>query len=159
MNERNKSQTAFVGVTLITLLGVAFVLVVYAALLGTMSNPGNVFLGSEGSVARTVKYSSDNAAPWTDSLSLGGATADWYARVDLTAGYYYGPVTFTWQLQRDMSGWTNVGTSNTTDITLDATTSIIYVSGASATGNENWKNQVGGQSGTYRVYVTVDTNP
>lgn len=160
MNERNKSQTAFVGVTLITLLGVAFVLVVYATLLGTMLNPGNVFLGGVGSVAGTVKYSPNNVDTWQDSQSFGSATADWYARVELVAGYYYGPVVFTWKLQRLGGTWEDVsGGSNTTSITLSASTPIIYVSGSSATGNENWKNDVAGQQGTYQVYVTVDTAP
>jgi len=156
--DKRRSQRAFVGVTLTTVLSIAFVLIVYAALLGTMLNPGTVFLGGSSSVQGTVKYSSTNADPWTDSLNLAGPSVDWFARVELVAGYYYGPVIFTWKLQRDMSGWTDVvGGSNTTSITLSASTPTIYVSGASATGNENWKGDVAGQSGTYRVYVTVDS--
>jgi len=157
-----KSQRTFVGVTLMTVLSVAFVLIVYAALLGTMLNPGTVFLGGTSSVVGTVRYSPNNVDSWADSLDLSatGPSANWYARVELQAGYYYGPVVFTWKLQRLMGTWTDVaGGSNTTSITLSASTPIVYVSGDSATGNENWKGDVNDQAGTYRVYVTVDSAP
>ncbi len=158
MNMRSKSQRAFVGVTLTTVAGIAFVLVAYAALLGTMSNPGTVFLGSTGSVAGTVKYSPNNVDSWAESQSFGSASADWYARVELTPGYYHGPVVITWKLQILLGTWTDVsGATHTTSITLDDTTQTLYTSGSTATGNLNWNTDVAGQSGTYRVYVTVDS--
>lgn len=158
---RDRSQRAFAAVTLATVASIALVLFVYATLLGTIPG-GEVFIGGGSSVGGTVYYTEDNAnGPWTTTLNLASPTA-WYARLNTTVGYS-GPVTVTWQLQRKTGVspdvWTDVGSPQTTNVSLDGTAQAVYTSGFSNTGNHDWSTEVAGQDATYRVYVTVNTNP
>jgi hypothetical protein len=159
---KSKSQRAFAAVTLLTVASVALVLIVYAALLGTIPG-GEVYIGGSGSVNGTVYYSTDNTnGPWTTTLNLSGTGpgTSWYARLNTNTGYS-GPVTISWQLQikTGTSTWANVGSAQTTSISLDGTAQTIYTSGISNSGNHDWKAEVNSQAATYRVYVTVNTNP
>lgn len=157
---REKSQRTFAAVTLATVASVALVLFVYATLLGTIPG-GEVFIGSGSSVGGTIYYATDNVnGPWTTTLSLSSASTSWYARLNTTAGYS-GPVTISWQLQEKTgtSTWADVSTPQTTNVSLDGTTQAVYTSGFTSTGNHDWVTEVAGQDATYRVYVTVSTNP
>ena len=159
MNVR-KSQRAFAAVTLTTVASIAFVLIAYAALLGTIPG-GEVFIGGGSSVGGTVYYTTDNAnGPWTTTLNLSSSSTSWYARWNTTAGYS-GPITVSWQLQikTGTSTWVDVGSPQTTNVSLDGTTQGVYTSGFTNTGNHDWATEVSGQDATYRVYVTVNTNP
>ncbi len=160
MNVNRKSQRAFAAVTLMTTASVAFVLIVYAALLGTMPG-GEVFIGGSSSVTGTVYYATDNAAgPWTTTLNLASASESWFARLNTNTGYA-GPVTVTWQLQikAGTSTWNPAGSTLTTNVDLDGTAQTVYTQGFSYVSNHDWVTEVGGQNATYRVYVTVSTNP
>jgi len=148
---REKSQRAFVAVTLITLMSVALVLVVYALILGTITG-GNVIIASGSSVSGTMYYSEDNST-WTTTLNVSDPANTWYARLTTNANGYEGPVTIDWELQLKTgpSSWGNIGWVNGTSVTLDGTAQTIYTSGLSAVGNHDWKAEVNGTPGTYRV--------
>lgn len=111
-----KSQSAFVGVTLTTLMGVSIVLLVYAATLFTLQG-GEVTVGTVGG---NLAYSLTNVDPgtWTSTLSASGTGISWFAKLTTNAGGYAGPATITWQLlQKDTSGNYNpIGIVTTSNI-------------------------------------------
>lgn len=163
MDLRKKSQRGFVAVTLLTVLSIATVLVIYAALLGTFPG-GEVTVGGVGPAQ--VRYSFNNAndtGPWTPTLEPGNATTPWYARFEITNGDYSGPVNMTWQLQKKngTDTWSDIaGGAVTTLIVLSGTpTEYIYATGNGTwvAGNHDWGSDVT-EAGTYRVYVTVNSD-
>jgi len=137
----------------VTVLSIVVVVSVYAVLVGTFTG-GEVTVGGTG--AGNVMYSYDNADPWTSTLD--NASATWYSRVELATGGYTGPVSITWQLQKKVSGWTDVsGATTTTSLTLTASQQTIYVtSNGLISGNNDWGANVTG-SGGYRVMAYVNS--
>ncbi len=158
MNVNKKSQRAFAAVTLLTVSSVAIVLVVYAAVIGSMTG-GEVMVGGSGSVTGTVYYSLANnpAGTWTTTLNPATADTSWYARLETSASGYAGPVTITWQLEQKTgtSSWAPVGSPVTTAVVLTTSSQIIYTSGLSEGTNQDWGAIVVDQ-GMYRVVVTVE---
>ncbi len=157
-----KSQKAFVGVTLTTVVSIALVLVVYAAILGTRYG-GEVTVGGVGG---TIYYSSAQSGPWSQTtLSVTPAGSQWYTVLTTPGSEYVGPVSISWQLWKkgtasDWSDATTVGAAQTTSIVLTSASQTIYVepSGVTQNSNFNW-----GQSGfgdvpaSYRVVATISS--
>jgi len=152
-----KSQRTFAAVTLITVAAVALVLVVYAAVIGTITG-GDVVIASGSSVQGTIYYSPNNSTGWATTLDVSNPANSWYARLNVTAGGYSGPVNIDWLLQRKSgpSSWTNIGWVNDTAVTLDGTAQIIYTSGLSSSTNHDWVTEVAGVAGTYHVIAYVN---
>jgi len=162
MTERKGSQKGFVAVTLITILAIALVLIVYATFLGSFQG-GEVTVGGVGGAQ--IKYSFNNnneSGPWTLTLNPSSVSTSWYARMNITAGDYSGPVNITWQLQKETGTdtWTNQGTPEYTPVVLTGSAGgqIIYVSsdGTFAAGNYNWKQKYT-TAGTYRINATINS--
>jgi len=142
-------------VTLVTVLSIVAVVSVYAVLVGTFTG-GEVTVGGTG--AGNVMYSLVNSDPGTWESTLGNASAAWYSRLELATGGYTGPVSITWQLQKKVSGWTDVsGATTTTSLTLTGSQQTIYVtSNGLISGNNDWGANVTG-SGGYRVMAYVNS--
>jgi hypothetical protein len=154
VTERKKSQKGFVAVTLITVLAIATVLIVYAALLGTIPG-GEVTVGGVGG---SIYYSSDNST-WASALNISAST-HWYARLTTTGGHYIGPVTISWQLQHKQANgnYTNLGSAIPTTYTLDGTAQTIYATGTGVNYNNfDWSSTTGYTTGSYRVVATVSS--
>jgi hypothetical protein len=149
MSERQKSQKGFVAVTLITLLAIATVIVVYAALLGTFTGQNVTVVAVKG----TVEYSQDNSSGWATSLIDVPINGSWYARFTTDPGGYTGNVIITW----DLYNTTLVYTVTTTSFYLDGTAQNIYASsnGLQST-NYNWDLKTTA-AGNYYIKVTIQT--
>jgi hypothetical protein len=164
VNVNRKSQRAFVTITLMTVFSVSIVLIVYAALLGTISGPGEVTVGGVGG---DIYYSIDNVIPGTWTTSIGGSGqpinvgAAWYARWVTSAGYT-GPITIIWQLQQKQpdTSWADiVGKTASTTSKLNGTLGeFVYATATGGAGstNHNWGSDITTQ-GTYRITATVST--
>ncbi len=157
MNNRKKSRKLLLITTVLTIVALATVLVVYAAVsLGTI-NGGSVTVG--GVTSGTIAYSTDNdpSGTWTSTLSQ--PSGSWYAQ--LTVDSYQGPVTITWQLQSYGTGsWEPVsGATTSTTVTLTGALQYVYASSNGGnTGNLDWSTVVPG-GGTYRVTANVASAP
>ncbi len=153
-----KSQRAFVGVTLTTVIGIALVLVVYAATLATFTG-NEVVVG--GSLSGNVYYCLTESGTYTSSVTVTNPSDAWYASVTTGANGYTGPGSISWQLEKkaiDGSGWDPVGSAvSTTGISLDGTVQTFYTSGTSSAGNHNWSAGVAGVAGSYRVVATISS--
>lgn len=152
----NKSQRTFVGVTLATVLAVAVVLIVYAAVLGTLFG-GEVTVGG---ITGNVGYSLTNATgTWTATLSVSGTGIEWYARLNTTGSEYEGPVTISWQLQQKNGGggWDNLGSPTTTSITLTTSAQTIYASSdGDISTNRDWSIDAV-TTASYRVVASISS--
>jgi hypothetical protein len=155
MGEKQKSQRGFVAVTLITVLAIATVLIVYAAILGTIPG-GEVTVGGVGG---SISYSSDNST-WASTLSVSGTSTPWYAKLTTTSGGYIGPVTISWQLtQKQTNGtYTNLGSTTSTSYTLNGAAQTIYVTSTGINlNNRDWSQTAGYTTGSYKVVATVSS--
>ncbi len=149
-----KSKKLLLISTAITIIALASVLTVYAAVLGTFN--GNAFTVNNVT-AGTVTYSTDGSTGWTADISAFNVGGSLYARFELTSTSYSGPATITWQLQENNGGWTNVGSSQTTTVTLTGSAQTIYASASGlTTGNHNWGADIS-TGGSYRVTATIAT--
>jgi len=153
MSASNKSQRAFLAVTLMTVLAITMVFFVYAVILQTYYG-GNVTITSIGG---SIEYATTNStgASWGGTLTQ-GAAAQWYARIAIS-GSPEQLVTVAWTLQKDVSGsWENQTSSvPTTSIQLSTSTTYIY---ASSNGliNSNYNfGQDTATQGTFRVIARV----
>ena len=161
MDGRIKSQRAFVGVSLITVLGVSVVLVVYATLLGTLTG-GNVVVGGlEGDVYYSL--SNVNTLPgWTTALDVSGTGVAWYGKINVTAGGYVGPASISFQLYKTTDGgtnWSTVGSATTiTGFQLSGSDQQIFATsdGLFGAGNRDWS-LTATSSATYRIVATINT--
>ena len=157
MKYERKSRKLFFVATAVTILALASVLTVFAAvLLGTFTG-GSVTV--VGVTSGTITYSLDNAeaGAWTATLEPVGS---WYTKLALTGGYS-GNVTITWQLQSSATGpWANEGsTTVTTGITLSGSAQDFYATAnGGITGNRDWSSTATG-GGTYRVIATINSAP
>jgi len=144
--------------TLLTAVSIALVVVAYAAVsIGTFTGGSVTVLGT---ATGTVTYSTTNDADGTWITALEPGAGAWYSRLEIGAGTYTGPVTVTWQLQKNTGSWVDVaGATQSTSITLTGLAQNVYAStnGANAT-NRNWATDTTG-AGTYRVLATVASNP
>ena len=164
MSERKRSQRGFVAVTLITVLAIALVLVVYAALLGTFTG-GEVTVGG---ITASVSYSTTNSTTNSDYkanlYNLSISTDSMFSKINITNPGYAGPVSITWKLQNNTLGtWANVtgATTVTTSIDLDGTAgqNIYASSDGSTTGAQDWMTDISGGpgNGAYRVKVWIES--
>lgn len=152
-----KSQRAFVGVTLTTVLGISFVILVYAALLGSVPG-GNVVVGG---LSFNVYYSLNNVetpSSWSATLNVDNTTIPWYAKMNTTTGGYAGEVTIEWKLEKTIDGggtWNKEGSSDNRTFTLNGAAQQIYdTTDGTYTGNRDWR-LTATTSATYRVRVTI----
>ena len=155
MNNGKKSGKLLIVGTVLTIVALASVLVVFAAVLGTFN--GNAVTVNDVA-SGTVKYSSDGTTGWGTDMSAFNVTGSWYAKFELSTTSYPGPATVTWHLQKDTSGWANVG-SVTTTVTLTGSSQTIFASddGTSTgnlTPNHDWGADIS-TGGSYRIVVTV----
>jgi hypothetical protein len=149
-----KSRKLLLVSTALTVIALASVLTVYAAVLGTFN--GNAF--TVNNVASgTVTYSTDGGSNFGASASAFNVGGTLFTRFELSSTSYPGSATVTWQLQKDNSGWANVGSPVTTTVSLTGSVQTIYAStdGDSA-GNTNWGALITA-GGSYRVIATVAT--
>lgn len=161
-----QSQRTFVSVTLLTVLSIAIVIVVYAAMLGGPYPGGEVKVGGVTLIAGTPEYSLvDQTGAWSPTLDVATTGTSWFARINTTGNEYVGPVRITWHLEKLMAGptWTDVSgiSPHTTDINLIANSQTIYCSSnGDITTNNDWKNDISAASsgaGSYRVVVTIES--
>jgi hypothetical protein len=153
VSERKKSQKGFVAVTLITVLAIALVLVVYAALLGSIPG-GEVTVGG---VTGNVYYSNGNGT-WADTLKVSGIGVSWYARFNTPGNQYTGPVSISWQLQQKQTNgtYTNLGDPTATSISLTTASQTIYASSDGSGPGHDWS-QTATTPASYRVVVTIQS--
>jgi len=154
-----RSQRAFVAVTLTAVLAIAAAIVVYAAILGSLYG-GEVTVGG---VTGQIEYSLTNATgTWTSELEVTGLSIPWYARMNTTGGEYVGPANITWQLQKkgSLSDWsdaTNEGDPTTTSIVLTSAVQTIYAStDGDISTNRDWCLDATSKA-SYRVIVTIQS--
>jgi len=156
MSASRKSQRTFMTVTAITVIAIATVFIVYAAILGTYPG-GNVSIQQ---MTATMYYKGDGSTTWATTLSIGNGTA-WYARLNLTASIPSQTVNVTWTLE-----WLNVATWETvsgptppeTQITLAGTPTAIYVTAdGTDSGNYNWGQHTETVNEVYRVKAVVES--
>jgi hypothetical protein len=157
-NYGGKSKKAFLAVTLVTVLSILAVIGVYAVLIGTFNGGQVTVQGPSFSTNTVVTYSTDNAT-WSTALNI--ISEDWYARLEVAAGYT-GPVTITWQLQQENAGssWSNVNGANATTSTavpLTGAAQYVYASSNGLSGNNYDWGLLTTTGGTYRVSATVNS--
>lgn len=148
---QRKSKKLLYLSTALMIVGLASVLTVYAAVLGTFSG-GTVTVNDVTS--GTVTYSTDGSN-WvaTPTINVGGTLN---AKLETTTTYS-GSATVSWQLQRDDSGWQNVGSPFVTTLTSLESGQTVY---ASADGTSSSLNNFGTSittGGSYRIVATVST--
>jgi len=150
-----------------TVLSVAAVLVVYAALLGTINSTGYVNVGGTGGTVYYSLTNTDQDSAWSNSLGSGTPltiSQAWYAKMNTTAGGYVGLASFSWQLRKSTDGgstWNNVGTATTFDYSLDGSVQTIYATSNGAfaePGNRDWHLTSGYGTGLWKVEVTISTS-
>jgi len=154
MSSTQKPQRAFLAVTMITVLAVAAIFMVYAALLGTYPG-GEVTVNEMGGTM--YYYSSDAGPSWTQTLSIGNGTT-WEARLNVTNTPSQN-VSVTWTLEwLNGSNWQTVSGPSppTTNIQLTGAATAIYVTQwGTSSGNYNWGPYTQ-TAGTYRVKAVVN---
>jgi len=155
MSTTQKSQRTFMTVTLITVIAVATVFIVYAAILGT-------YPGGEVSIQTmqgTMYYWGVGSTSWATTLSVGNGT-NWYARLNVT-NVPSQTVNVTWTLEwLNGATWETVSgpTPDETQITLTGTPTAIYVTAlGTESGNYNWGTHTTTLDRTYRVKAVVET--
>ena len=159
MNNRKKSKKLLFVATALTILSLASVLTVYAAvLLGTI-NGGAVTVGGVASGTITYNTVDDGTGTWTTNLDQ--PSGAWYSKLSVTGGYT-GPVTITWQLQSFATGsWANVGGAfvTTSGISLSGGAQDFYAKAdGTLLGSRNWALDATA-GGTYRVIATINSAP
>jgi hypothetical protein len=143
-------------VTLLTVVAIALTVVVAAVTIGNFTGDV-VTIGGMGT--GTINYSTDGT-DWSTTLETSGPSASWYARLDIDAGSFNGPVEITWQLQQNTGSWTDVGIAQTTQRTLSGDAETVYVSSNGditvIEDSYDWSTDVT-IAGSYRVIVAVES--
>jgi hypothetical protein len=155
MSTTKKSQRTFISVTMITVVALATVFIVYAAILAT-------YMGSDVTVntlGGTVGYSiTDINGPYSaGTISINNGTF-WYASLSIT-GAAAQIVKITWTLQcSNNTFWTRVVTPSYS-LAVGPNTIYATIGGDGPSGNYNWGQDTDVQSGTltYQVKATVET--
>src|SRR5208283_1088942 len=115
MNNQKKSRKVLFIATVLTIIALASVLFVYAAVTLFTVTGGNVTV--LGVTTGTIEYAASNTSPtWTTTLT---SNSTWYAELVIGSGSTYkGPVTVTWQLNSYATGaWEPVeGATITTSV-------------------------------------------
>jgi hypothetical protein len=156
MNIQRRSKKFLLISTTITIIALASVLTVSAAvLLGTISGGGVTVAGV---ATGTITYSNTaDGIPdgWNSTLQV--SSGAWYTKLSVDAGYH-GPVTITWQLQSFATGsWANVGSSTVTTFSLSGSGDIVYATASGDnSGNRDWSQDATSQA-TYRVIATINS--
>ena len=150
--QRKSRKLLFIS-TALMIVGLASVLTVYAAALGTFY--GGTVTVNDVTAGGTVTYSTDGGSNWveTPTINVGGTLN---ARVVITTTYS-GQASVSWQLQKDNSGWQNVGSPFVTTLASLASGQQVY---ASADGTSSSLNNFGASittGGSYRIVATVST--
>jgi hypothetical protein len=149
-----KSRKLLLVSTALTIVALASVLTVYAAVLGTFN--GNAFTVNNVT-AGEVTYSADGSTGWAATPSAFDVDNALYARFELSSTSFSGSATITWQLQVNSGSWTNAGSPVTTTVTLTGSAQTIYASAnGQSTGNHNWGADIA-TGGSYRVLATIAT--
>jgi len=143
-------------VTAITVIAIATVFIVYAAILGTYPG-GNVSIQQ---MTATMYYQGDGSSTWATTLSIGNGTM-WYARLNLTASIPSQTVNVTWTLEwNNASTWETVSgpTPPETQITLTGTPTAVYVTAdGTDSGNYDWGQYTQTVNEVYRVKAVVES--
>jgi hypothetical protein len=149
-----KSRKLLLISTALMIIALGSVLTVYAAVLGTFN--GSSFTVNNVT-AGTVNYSADGSTGWSTTITAFDVGGHLYAQFALTSTSYSGSATVTWQLQKDDSGWANVGSPVTTTVSLTGSAQTIYATANGAsTGNHDWGTDIS-TGGSYRVIATIAT--
>ena len=159
MKYEKKSKKLLFVATAVTILALASILTVYAAvLLGTI-NGGNVTVGGVTSGTITYNTAADGSGTWADTLEK--PTGSWYTKLAVTGGYT-GPVTITFQLQTYTTGWAPVSgatiTTNVIQLNGGAQSFYAIADGVTLLGSRDWSSDVT-SGGTYRVIATINSAP
>ncbi len=155
MSTSRKSQRTFVTVTVITVIAIATVFIVYAAVIGTYPG-GNVNIQQ---MVGEINYWGEGSTAWATSISIGNGTS-WYARLNLTSNIPSQTVNVTWTLQwLNGSNWDTVSTTAPeTQVTLTGVATQVYVTtGGTEPGNYDWGTYTQTVDRTYRVKAVVET--
>jgi hypothetical protein len=160
MNNRKKSKKLLFIATALTIVALASVLVVYAAVTLFTVTGGNVTV--LGASTGTIEYATTNTGTpsWATTLS---PTSSWYAELLVTGGAkaYTGAVTITWTLQTDASGsWQPVegATITTSGVTLNGESQTFYAATDNTLGDaQDWSTYATG--GTYEITAVVASAP
>jgi hypothetical protein len=157
-NYGDNPRKKLLAVTLVAVLSIVAVVSVYAVFIGTFTGQDVTVKGLGGG---SLVYSSNNADPWTTTLTSEAVNNPWYSRLETNSGGYAGPVAITWRLEKqiDASNWENVSlATTTTNMVLNGTGGYIYATsgGVWSAGNYNWGANVTG-GGTYRVLADVES--
>ncbi len=156
MSTSRKSQRTFMTVTAITVIAIATVFIVYAAIIGTYPG-GDVSIQQ---MVATMYYQGDGSSTWATTLSIGNGTS-WYARLNLTSAIPSQTVNVTWTLEwNDAGTWTNVpaATPPETQITLTGTPTAVYVTAdGTESGNYDWGQHTQTVNQVYRVKAVVES--
>jgi len=145
-----------------TVVSVATVIVVYAALLGTINSTGYVNVGGIGGTVYYSLTNTETATAWQNSLDIASTGTAWYAKMNTTSGGYIGLATFSWQLQKSTDGgtnWSDVGSATTFDFSMNGGVQEIYATsnGASSGTWRDWSQTAGYGTGLYKVEVTINS--
>ena len=162
MNNRKKSRKLLVITTVLTIIALASVLFVYAAVNLFTATGGNVTV--TGVTTGTIEYATTitGTPSWSTTLS---PISSWYAEL-LVTGAYVGPVTITWQLNSYATGsWQPVAdaTITTSGVTLTGEGQTIYATATTTAANNvlanafDWSTYATG--GTYQIVATVASAP
>jgi len=143
------------------------VLVVYAALLGTINSTGYVTVGGTGGKVYYSTTNTETSTAWQNELGAVtplGQSDSWYAKMNTTANGYVGLATVTWELKKSTDGGTTwgsaVGQTVTFDYTLDGTVQTIYATadGTFGSGNRDWHSNTNYGTGLWKVEVTINSH-
>jgi hypothetical protein len=163
MAHGKKSRKLLLITTVLTIVALASVLFVYAAVTLFTVTGGNVTV--LGVTTGTIEYATTNTGTPTWITPLQISSGAWYAEIVISSSStYHGPVTITWQLQTDVSGsWVNdanIGSSvTTTGVSLAGGSQTIYASTDDTLPNAiNW-GSVDSTPGTYQIIATVASAP
>lgn len=156
--QRRSKKFLFVS-TAITIIALASVLTVSAAvLLGTI-NGGSVTVHGDatGTITYSTTFDGNGDTDW-DTTLVAVTGGSWFTKLEVDAGYS-GPVTITWQLESYATGsWVSEGTPIVTSFTLDGDGNDVYATANGAvTNNHDWSTTATSGQATYRVVVTISS--
>jgi hypothetical protein len=149
-----KPRRAFLAVTVLTVISLTTVFLVYAAILATYKG-GSVTVNTIG--GQVWYATADITGPYDQTtLTINNGT-QWWARLVITNPATQ-TVSVTWTLVcSNSSSWSRV---TTTGFPLSSSNNVIYATsdGSGPTGNYNWGQDTGVQTGTLTYYVKAQVS-